>query len=1073
MLRPAPLAALGSRQGLQRPFRRATAAKADGVGPKALNPHPGASWRLATVGLAKQAGRSSSSRVRLAFFGRPLELQEEETEVPLNPQCVRLWNGFETQLEVLAFPKDTMPYILGGDRHLLQPQSHLDLAVGRRSSMCRIALRRRDAAQMLLVPKGNKVKVEAFDEESQEGLGPLEVRVGDLHVSFEDGSSFEIFPGPLFWRLSRNVEDVEFQEASILQSADARVCFKVVRQMGSDWRGHPLARVRVISAGFLGTKYLHKGTMYLAKIVPIQAKEEIINAFKRITGTFGQPEQILHFEGYVKTESGAHMLLFEDFGESLSKIMSSSSETLTAEDNDQCAEDLLRAITALHQQGIYHLALSPESVRLRRDGMGRMRLKLSDLGAFERPSEPIASRAATQLGWRSYTSPEIRRRKTLLDVAKRARKPKKKAPKVQDSKILGNLKTLEILPSLRRSQVKQNFSKSAVSRETRRELLAEFAMFAELDQSDLTHLAREFQGPFYVPPGASLFNVGETGDFLYFLLAGEVVARRGKRELRRYRRGGFLGEAALFGAKPTRRIFSASVARGGQGCALLRMHHTFFRRDLKNRGPVTSVVGPTRWRYLEQPNLELQPEEVDVFAAGAVWCQLAAGSKVVSFFRIKRATTIEDLLDAVATSDIGSFYFLVQEWRGVALIELMVRRASAYEALVCLEEKEKLDVVKSDETETQQGLLGSISHTVSDLQKAAGSAFELTQDAVSASVAVRMSNNARQTLLQQWEKLSNKATERYGQAIGEIFGDIYGNLFAKDMLWIFRNPTRAQRFPVLLVRDAEDGSLLARWQIGASMVFESELCARTLPRVLPSVRPALAAGFQIGSAVGRNRAINFKRLWIDAFLGSFVKQLWTLTRMRAKRLVRRRVKWDAFGSALKESVIQGQTARNLVLTKFGRLPTKYDQNDPQVLRLLPSKWVPEIGLPLASGVGRGFMTKWWKGFRSGLRRRYVRPRFETWDLEDVPQVILDFARQQGAEQANLVASSVGDTMARDWGYWTGHSIGVVSGLILCMVGGSKSLKDDRGMVIADGHLEEDRELLALQQYMGDSKYKGT
>eukprot|EP00913_Durusdinium_trenchii_P018186 g17087.t1 len=54
------------------------------------------------------------------------------------------------------------------------------------------------------------------------------------------------------------------------------------------------------------------------------------------------------------------MLLFEDFGESLSKIMSSSSETLTAEDNDQCAEDLLRAITALHQQGIYHLALLDE-----------------------------------------------------------------------------------------------------------------------------------------------------------------------------------------------------------------------------------------------------------------------------------------------------------------------------------------------------------------------------------------------------------------------------------------------------------------------------------------------------------------------------------------------------------------------------------------------------------------------------------------------------------------------------------------------------------------------------------------
>ena len=36
----------------------------------------------------------------------------------------------------------------------------------------------------------------------------------------------------------------------------------------------------------------------------------------------------------------------------------------------------------------------------------------------------------------------------------------------------------------------------------------------------------------------------------------------------------------------------------------------------------------------------------------------------------------------------------------------------------------------------------------------------------------------------------------YGQAVGEVFGDIYGNLFAKDVLWMFRNPTRAQRFPV-------------------------------------------------------------------------------------------------------------------------------------------------------------------------------------------------------------------------------------------------------------------------------------
>lgn len=1010
----------------------------------------------------------------MAFFFGPGEAKEDK-DPPLDPRSVRLLNHTETPLEVLMFPKETMPYILGGDRVQLPGKSHVDIQVAKRSTFCRMALRRRDMAAMVNVPKGSSVRIDVLNDKSEIEGGPLEVRIADLQVTFDDGSSFDIFPGPLFWRLSRNVEDVEFQVAGVLRSQDRHVCFKVVREMGCDWRGAPMSRIRVISAGFLGTKFLHKGTMYLAKIVPGQAVEETVNAFRKITGTFGQPENILHFEGYVKTDTGAHMLIFEDFGESLSKIMSSNSEILSVEDKDQCAEDLLKAVVSLHSSNIFHLALSPESVRLRRDGTGRMRLKLADLGTFERPSLPVSTRPATQLGWRSYAAPEISGRKALLRVVQRAKVAKKKVEKLPESKVLSNVKSLEILPSLRRNQHKGTTSKSNVSREMRMDLLAEFSMFAELEPWDLYELAREFQGPFYVPAGSSIFRMGETGDFLYFVLAGEVVARRGKKELRRYRRGGFLGEAALFGTKATRRIFSASVARGGGGCALLRMHHNFFRKDLKNRGPVTSLVGPARWRYLEQPDLELQPQEVDVFATGAVWCQLAAGSRAMSFFRIKRATTIEDLLDAVATRDIGSFYFLVQEWRAVALIELMVRRASAYEALVCLEEKENLELVKhdNDQIEPPQGFIASVGKAASDVQQAVNSAFELTSDAVQASVAVKMSYSARQSVLQQWERFSNVVTERYGQAIGEVFGDLYGNLFAKDILWMFRNPTRAQRFPVLLVRSAEDGNLLARWQIGASMVFESELCARTLPRVLPSLRPALVAGYQIGSAVGRNRAINFKRLWIDAFMGEFFRQLWAVTKIRAKRLVRRRVKWDTLGSALKESVVRGQTARNLVLTKFGRLPTKYDQNDPQVLQLLPSKWVPEIGLPLASGVGRGFMTKWWKGFRSGWRRRYVRPRFETWDLEDVPEVILDFARRQGAEQANLVASSVGDTMARDWGYWTGHFTGMVSGLMLCMLGKSKSLKDDTGMIVADGHLEEDRELIALEQYMGDSKYKGT
>lgn len=58
-------------------------------------------------------------------------------------------------------------------------------------------------------------------------------------------------------------------------------------------------------------------------------------------------------------------------------------------------------------------------------------------------------------------------------------------------------------------------------------------------------------------------------------------------------------------------------------------------------------------------------------------------------------------------------------------------------------------------------------------------------------------------------------------------------------------------------------------------------------------------------------------------LGSFLKQLWAITRLRAKRLARRKVAWDALGSALKESMVRGATAKSLVLSKFGRLPTRY------------------------------------------------------------------------------------------------------------------------------------------------------
>ena len=86
-------------------------------------------------------------------------------------------------------------------------------------------------------------------------------------------------------------------------------------------------------------------------------------------------------------------------------------------------------------------------------------------------------------------------------------------------------------------------------------------------------------------------------------------------------------------------------------------------------------------------------------------------------------------------------------------------------------------------------------------------------------------------------------------------------------------------------------------------------------------------------------------------------------------------------------------------------------------------------------------------------------------------------------------------MARDLGYWSGTFAGIASGLAMCsllachaidaasdiciyvrlawlhkgILGQSKSLSDDGDMVVADGYLESDRELIALEDYMRDAR----
>ena len=60
----------------------------------------------------------------------------------------------------------------------------------------------------------------------------------------------------------------------------------------------------------------------------------------------------------------------------------------------------------------------------------------------------------------------------------------------------------------------------------------------------------------------------------------------------------------------------------------------------------------------------------------------------------------------------------------------------------------------------RSSITGFVGRTFSDMQSSVRSAFELTQDAVAASVAVQMSNRARATVLDQWKLLTNVATER-------------------------------------------------------------------------------------------------------------------------------------------------------------------------------------------------------------------------------------------------------------------------------------------------------------------------
>ncbi|CAE8648502.1 unnamed protein product [Polarella glacialis] len=722
--------------------------------------------------LSRWFGKATTADVS----GKGKDLVEENVSAGLPGHevpdgCVRVENRTDAEIVVLAYTKGELVYLTGEQELVLAPKSQADVRASG-SIKVRMAVRRRNDARLFQMKHGDTLTLlTGTDLPGVEDL-PEDAAVHVLQdlACVARSASWEVLPGPLFWKLPVNTKDVEFKVGDVLRDPLSSVKLKVVRDEGADWRRYPMARVRVVEGGISRGKLLNKGAMYIAKIVPNQrVLQEIADTHKKLSGLFGPPPQIARCEASFHADSGAWLLLFEDFGESFARMISESSDTLRPEDVDGCAEDLLAALAAMHG------ALSPESVWLRRDGLGRLRLKLAHLGASEQPSDPLPPKGlGQQLGWQSFLAPELQTStKRLEAVAQAAAKQTASAViKIESSQGLGPLKSLELLPPVKpkggsgaaSEQQQQQQQQQQQCQEKRLELLREFPVFAEMSSEELAELAEEFRGPYYVPPGQEIFRSGDVGDFLYFVLEGTVVTRRGSQEIRRYYRGGFVGEASLLGKRPTLRIFTAVALRGGSGCAVLRMGHKSFSRDLKANGPLTGLVAPTRWRYLADADLRLaEPKSADVFAAGALWCQLVAGTKTKSFpvSRIRKMETIEGLRGAVSTRDLGNFYFLLEERRVVTLIELLIRRTSATEALLCLQAVEdpgpavgqKAPVghhlVVEGEGEQEAGEVERNKFFWEDMEQAFKSTWKLSETAVVASDALAISTRARANAVQQ------------------------------------------------------------------------------------------------------------------------------------------------------------------------------------------------------------------------------------------------------------------------------------------------------------------------------------
>eukprot|EP00929_Paragymnodinium_shiwhaense_P091015 TRINITY_DN51072_c0_g1_i1.p1 TRINITY_DN51072_c0_g1~~TRINITY_DN51072_c0_g1_i1.p1 ORF type:complete len:1334 (-),score=231.92 TRINITY_DN51072_c0_g1_i1:255-4256(-) len=1002
----------------------------------------------------------------------------------------RIKNSTSSAITVFVFYGAALSYL--EDLVLtIPPMAFQDISIEK--GRAKVALRRVGDARLFTLEQGLTVEFQRADIED----GPTETnvyRVNDILGSITGRTgklanmpSWEVLPGPLFWRLPRNAKDQEFEVGSVFETP-AGVRFKVVRSVLYDWRGYPRARIRVVRGALQAGKFFSNGQMFFAKIMPSkQAVEETKQAYKKVSSPiFGVPSRLGQVETSLQTTDGANLLIYEDWGMFLSEFLKTD-ERVSAKDADQCIMDLLEGLASLHAKEVYHLALSPNTVRVQRDALGTLRLKIANLGVAEQPSEPLPSDYVPS---KIFAAPEVEtvKRLTSLTTAYLSKERKGKAHDSTPSGLLAKLeKELAEIPRKSGALPAWPLQKVNMSQfECVKSLLSELDLFAELPADELARLARGFQGPYKVPKGQVLFKEGEPGDFLYFVLSGEVVATRRLRTLAKYTRGDFLGEAALLDRRPSDRFFSAQTPRDGNGCIVLRMPFVQVKNNLATNRSLTQFIAPSRWRYLAKDKLPWHgPRAADVFSAGLIWCRLVAkgarseGDSLLA--RVRSAETIEGLRAAVTSPALGQFYFTLEERRVVALIELLIRRTPAAEALQCLEGAEEPDEqrVATEPGDAGEHGAGHQEGASSDDQEEDSNTkampFEFLQRfrrwdfdaaprrqlAEKSTEIVGASMRSRASVVDTFGRAVNVWNYQYGRFCGKILGDVYGRLFGKDLFWIFRSPTRVARYPILLVRDAERGSLTARYTIAVQMAFEKALREKTLPNILPQVAPGFQAGFQIGAAAGRNRAVNWKTLWWDAWFVSFSKQLRAQLRIRWAKLGGRWPRWNDLQRALQDATVRGSVARARRLAVYGRLPEGWDRNSPEALKMLPEKWVPDIGLPFADGIAGGFFKRLPKGFKKTWRRKCVIPKFETWDVDDLPKALLDFAREQGEGQAELVAGALGGSMSRDLGWFVGTCVGTVNGLVLVSLG-KKPIVNSAG--VADGKLVDDQELYALEAY---------